>query len=90
MSKFSSLNSLLGENGIQISGGEKFILSLLRCLYHDKQIIILDEPTASLDLETSNSLISILNNIKKNKFIIIITHQYGVSRRNGKNSTLTI
>jgi ABC-type bacteriocin/lantibiotic exporter with double-glycine peptidase domain len=64
----------LSANGINLSGGQKQIISLARALYKDSQIIILDEPSSALDLENSTLLKKILLSLKKQKTIIMVTH----------------
>ncbi|GFR34195.1 ATP-binding cassette domain-containing protein [Thermobrachium celere] len=64
----------IGENSKNISGGQKQKLAIIRALLKRPQIIILDEPTSSLDKIGKNVLIEILQNIKKDRIIIIITH----------------
>ena len=48
------LNELVKEDGINLSGGERQRLGLARCLYQDRNIIILDEPTNNLDEKSEN------------------------------------
>ena len=57
-----------------ISGGQKQKIALARMIYKNSNVIILDEPTASLDLASSTKMINELQKIKKNKLIIIISH----------------
>jgi ABC-type bacteriocin/lantibiotic exporter with double-glycine peptidase domain len=64
----------VGSNGTNLSGGQKQIISLARALYKDSQIIILDEPSSALDLENSTLLKKILLSLKKQKTIIMVTH----------------
>ena len=56
-----------------LSGGQKQIISLLRGIYNEKEIICLDEPTNNLDLNYKEKIISILSNLK-DKIVIIISH----------------
>jgi len=61
-------------NGVNLSGGQKQVISLARALYKDSQIIILDEPSSALDIENSELLKKILLSLKKQKTIIMVTH----------------
>ena len=59
----------------QLSGGEKQRISIARALIHDPQIILADEPTGSLDLETAKEIFNILKKqINSNRIIIFATH----------------
>ena len=59
----------------QLSGGEKQRVSIARALINDPQIILADEPTGSLDLETAKEIFNILKNqINSNRLIIFATH----------------
>lgn len=69
------LDTMVGENGIRISGGERQRVGIARALYLNPQILVLDEITSSLDLKTENNLIEDLNNLKGQKTILIITHR---------------
>jgi len=71
----NGLMTLLGEEGINLSGGQKQIVGLLRVLYRNPQFYILDEPTAALDKNTENLVVNILNKIKQNTIILMITHR---------------
>lgn len=68
------LDSSVGKKGSKLSGGQKQIIFLLRVLLSEKQIILLDEPTASLDENSSEYVLKILDNIIKTRTIILITH----------------
>jgi len=67
------INTIIGENGEKISGGQRQKIGIARALYRDTNILILDEATNSLDEATEEKL---LNNIKKlnNKTIIMVSH----------------
>ena len=68
-------NIKVGERGIKLSGGQRQKLLIARALYHKKDLIILDETTNSLDLESENIILKNLNDIKKNKMILIVSHK---------------
>ncbi len=68
-------NTITGEDGIKISGGQKQRLSIARALYHNPEVLVLDEATSSLDLETEKEILNSLNNIKGKKTIFIISHR---------------
>ncbi|URZ08009.1 ABC transporter ATP-binding protein/permease [Clostridium felsineum] len=67
-------NTVVGENSNNISGGEKQRIVLCRALLKKSSVIILDEPSSALDKNNTTKLVNILNDIKSNKIIIIITH----------------
>ncbi len=70
----NGIDSLVGEKGTRISGGELQRLALARALYVKPDIIILDEPTSSLDKNTERKILAILKNLSKKLTIIIVTH----------------
>lgn len=61
-------------NNVNLSGGEKQKIIIARALGKDGDIIIMDEPTSALDLKSKEKLKTMLSNIKKDKIIILITH----------------
>ena len=67
--------SSLGERGITISGGEKQRLALVRALIRDPEVLILDESTSSLDVNTEKIIHENLAKIRENKTTIIIAHR---------------
>ena len=73
-------DSVLGERGNSLSGGQIQRIALARLLVSKGNILILDEPTSSLDNEAANKILDAINNIKKiNKYtIIIISHSKDV------------
>lgn len=65
----------LEENGVEISGGEAQKLALARALYKDAPIVILDEPTASMDPIAESSMYSKFNSFVENKTAVYISHR---------------
>ncbi len=67
-------DTVVGENGAKLSGGQIQRLGIARALFKDPQILILDEATSGLDGETEDELLNNLKNIKPKLTIIIISH----------------
>lgn len=73
------LDTVLGEGGTKLSGGEKQRLSIARALLRDPQILIFDEATASLDSITEEAITDTINNIASERKQIIITIAHRLS-----------
>ncbi len=67
--------TLIGENGVRLSGGEKQRLSIARAMLKKSSVILLDEATSSLDSETESKIQQALNILTKNKTTIVIAHR---------------
>lgn len=68
-------NTVIGENGSTLSGGERQRISIARALLKDAPIILLDEATASLDVENETLIQSALGKLIKNKTVLLIAHR---------------
>ena len=68
-------NTNIGENGCELSGGERQRISVARAFLKDAPIILLDEATASLDVENETAIQEALSRLIKNKTVLIIAHR---------------
>ena len=68
-------NSLIGENGLRLSGGEKQRISIARAMLKKSSIILLDEATSSLDADTEQKIQQALTLLTKNKTTVVIAHR---------------
>ena len=74
------LDTLLDEAGLRFSGGERHRVALARILLQDAPIVILDEPTVSLDPRTEHEVLDTMFEVLEGKTVILITHHLqGVS-----------
>lgn len=68
------LNTRINQKSNNVSGGEKQKISIVRQLCKNADLIICDEPTSALDLQSKNNLLKYLRQLKKEKIIIVISH----------------
>jgi ATP-binding cassette, subfamily B, bacterial PglK len=74
-SNFSDgLNTQVGRNGMNLSGGQKQIISIARALYKNSNTLIFDEPTSAMDSVNSELIKNLIIKLKNKKTIILITH----------------
>lgn len=71
----NSYDTVIGENGATLSGGERQRLSIARAFLKDAPVIILDEISASLDVDNEKKIQDSLNRLIKNKTVLIISHR---------------
>lgn len=67
--------TIVGEEGVNLSGGQKQIIALARTLYHKPQLLLLDEPTSALDKKTEEFVLNLLLQLKEKLGILFITHR---------------
>lgn len=68
-------NTIIGENGETLSGGERQRISIARALLKDAPIVLLDEATASLDVENETKIQTAISELVRNKTVLIIAHR---------------
>ena len=71
-------DTVIGENGSNFSVGQLQRLSIARVLAKNTPIVIFDEPTSSLDLENTEKVLNIINVIKKNKTVLVVSHDENI------------
>ena len=68
-------DTVVGEKGIILSGGQKQRIAIARCLLHEADILILDDPISQVDLETGTNIINTIREMAEHKTIIIVSHR---------------
>lgn len=74
-------DTIIGERGATLSGGERQRLSIARALLKDTPIVILDEPTSAIDIETEAEIIDALERLVANRTTFVIAHRLSTVRR---------
>jgi ATP-binding cassette subfamily B protein len=70
----------VGERGMRLSGGERQRISLARAFLKNAPILILDEPTSSVDKKTESGIMDAMGRLMKNRTAIMITHRLSMLR----------
>jgi ATP-binding cassette subfamily B protein/subfamily B ATP-binding cassette protein MsbA len=73
-------DTIVGERGATLSGGERQRVSIARALLKDAPVLVLDEPTASLDAATESSLLDALHRLMENRTTLVIAHRLSTIR----------
>jgi ATP-binding cassette, subfamily B, bacterial PglK len=69
------LDQVVGERGVKLSGGQRQRISLARAFYFDRSILVMDESTSALDIETEKEIVKEIEGLKGSKTLIIIAHR---------------
>jgi ABC-type multidrug transport system fused ATPase/permease subunit len=82
------LETGLGQDGKLLSGGQRQRIGIARALYRKNKVLILDEPTSALDIESEHELMSLLNQLKHEVLIIVISHRPAAIKLSDKISVI--
>ncbi|MBE3575990.1 MAG: ABC transporter ATP-binding protein [Firmicutes bacterium] len=69
------MDTVVGQKGVALSGGQKQILAMLRALVHDPSVVLMDEPTSSIDPETEGLVHDLLARLKEERIVLVVAHR---------------
>jgi len=74
------VDTIIGERGARLSAGQRQRIGIARALYHDPEVLVMDEATSSLDAETEREIIRAMDALRGHKTILLIAHRPAVVR----------
>jgi len=69
------VETILGENGVRLSGGQHQRVALARAFYHGRDVLVMDEATSALDDQTEQEIVKEIDQLKGKKTMIVIAHR---------------
>jgi ATP-binding cassette subfamily B protein len=81
--------TLVGEEHIHLSGGQKQLLALARALYRQPQLLLLDEATSAMDTQMEAFVLDLLGKLKSEMIVIMVTHKYQIVSKADKQIVFT-
>ncbi|KRS19213.1 putative multidrug resistance ABC transporter ATP-binding/permease protein YheH [Roseovarius indicus] len=83
-----SLGAGIGKGGQRLSGGQRQLVAICRCLACESDLYVMDEPTSALDEQARNRIVAMLHDLKRKAIILTITHDQFVGRRSDRTLLL--
>ena len=75
------VETILGENGVRLSGGQHQRVALARAFYHGRDVLVMDEATSALDDQTEQEIVKEIDQLKGKKTMIVIAHRLSTIKK---------
>ena len=75
------LNTLVGEEGLNLSGGQKQIIAFVRAIFRSPDFLLVDEGTSNMDTGTEKIIINLINSLKSKMGILMISHKVNLIKK---------